>query len=58
MTAAVLSLSTNTADFSKTIFAKVNRWFMLIGYSRAMAEMVRLGYYKEAENLMKDFKAL
>lgn len=58
MTAAVLSLSSSSIGFSKTFFAKANRWFMVIGYQRGIAELTRLGELEAANNLRKQLAAL
>lgn len=58
MTAAVLSLSSSSIDFSKTFFAKVNCWFMVMGYTRAISELTRLGELEAANNLRKQLADL
>lgn len=58
MTAAVLSLSSSGIGFSKTFFAKVNRWFMVMGYTRGISELTRLGELEAANNLRKELAAL
>ena len=39
-------------------FRAVNRTFEIAGYSRAAAELARLGYYEEAKNCMMQIKTL
>tara|TARA_R110001632_G_scaffold169081_1_gene287949 strand:- start:147 stop:323 length:177 start_codon:yes stop_codon:yes gene_type:complete len=58
MTTAVLSLTHGIGHVGMNTFAKLNRWFMLIGYSRAYGELRRLGYYKEADHILKEMKSL
>ena len=58
MTTATLSMTYRVANFSMNMFAKINRWFLLIGYSRAHGELRRLGYDKVADNLLKEMKSL
>jgi hypothetical protein len=58
MTAAVLSLSSGGVGFSKTFFAKVNRWFMVMSYTRAISELTRLGELEAANNLRKQLADL
>lgn len=58
MTAAVLSLSSSGIGFSKTFFAKANRWFMVMGYTRGISELTRLGELEAANNLRKQLADL
>ena len=39
-------------------WSSLNNAFTIIGYSRAAAELARLGYYEESKNLMMQVKEL
>lgn len=39
-------------------WSSLNRAFTIMGYSRAAAELARLGYYEESKDLMMQVKEL
>ena len=41
-----------------SFFERVNKAFTIVGYSRAIGQLTRLGYHKEAENCLKLLKEL
>ena len=55
MTALVMN---NIVSPLSNVWFGLNRAFEIAGYSRAAAELTRLGYYKEAKTCMMQVKKL
>ena len=58
MDGAILYLSYGIGSFGSTVAAKINRVFYKIGYTRAAAELRKLGYLEEAKRCMMEVKKL
>lgn len=55
MTAMVLHYAVNPVI---DIWTTLDRFFQIVGYSRAAGELYRLGYHEAAENCMKQVREL
>ena len=54
-----MNYTTNIFDLFKNAMRKINKTFIILGYSRAASELARQGEYEASKNLMmqlKDFK--
>lgn len=58
MNAIVHSATHSIGDWVSGVWNKLNRTIDTIGYARAAEELRRLGYYKEAENCLRQMRNL
>lgn len=58
MAAIVYTATHSLADWFGDIYTKFNRSVNRTQYARAAGELRRLGYYKEAENCLREMRKL